>query len=65
MKITPKPLYKPAPQQVKEPKVVIKEEKKLPEYKIILPKEEKEKEETLFSPEVEKLLAEDKEEIDE
>lgn len=64
MKITTKAARKSIVKKVEEPKVVIKEEIKLPEYKIILPKEE-EKEETLFSPEVEKLLAEDKEEIDE
>ena len=58
MKIITHSTRKPTPKKVEEPKVVIKEEIKLPEYKIVLPKEE-EKEETLFSPEVEKLLAED------
>ena len=65
MKITTKSVRKSIVKKVEEPKVVIKEEIKLPEYKIVLPKEEEVKEEPLFSPEVEKLLAEDKEEIDE
>ena len=65
MKITTNFVRKPTSKKVEEPKVVIKEEIKLPKYKIILPKEEEVKEEPLFSPEVEKLLAEDKEETDE
>ena len=64
MKITTNFVRKSTSKKVEEPKKIVKQEEEIPKYKVVLPKEEK-KIEPLFSPEVEKLLAEDEEEIDE